>query len=234
MAVAEAPSGLLFDEAQARRLAELYAPCFTLILQLRASHEFGSADVLRQRITDLLDRSEGEALRVSISREDLRKAKFALVAFIDETILSSNWSQREGWRSRPLQLELFGLHDAGDVFYDNLQELLRQPGQYAEVLEIYYLCMTLGFKGRYELYEQERLRVWIEDTYKALIGTPGMGIGELAPHGKPRDRVLDEGRSGLPLWVIIAFVAGIALLIYIIFFLMMNGAANRTIEVIGF
>lgn len=233
MAVAEASTGLLFDEAQARRLAELYAPCFTLILQLRASHEFGSEEVLRQRILDLLDQSEREALRASISSEDLRKAKFALVAFIDETILSSNWSQRERWRSRPMQLELYGLHDAGDVFYDNLQELMRQPGQYAEVLEMYYLCMTLGFKGRYELYEQERLRVWIEDTYKALIGTPGMAIGALAPHAKPRDRVTDDARGGLPLWAIIAFVAGVALLIYIIFFLMMNGVATSTVDVIG-
>ena len=233
MAVAEADSGLLFDEAQDQRLAQLYAPCFTLILQLRASHEFGDAEVLRQRILDLLDRSEREALRAGVSSQDLRKAKFALVAFIDETILSSEWSQKERWRARPLQLELYDLHDAGDVFFDRLKTLLEQPAQYAEVLEVYYLCMTLGFKGRYELYEQERLRMWIEETYKALIAAPGLSLGALAPHGKPRDHVADQGRVGVPTWVLVAFVAGLALLIYIIFYLMMNTAASRTIEAIG-
>lgn len=234
MAVAEAPSGLLFDEAQDRRLAEIYAPCFTLILQLRASHEFGDPAKLRERILDLLDRSEREARRASLSSQDLRRAKFALVAFIDETILSSNWSYRESWRATPLQLELYELHDAGDVFYDHLKELLDRPAQYAEVLEVYYLCMTLGFKGRYELYEQERLHIWIEDTFRALSSTPGLGVGELAPHGKPRDRVADAGNQGVSTWVIVGIIAGLALLMYIIFFLLMNGAASRTVDVIGF
>lgn len=232
MAVAEAPSGLLYDEAEDHRLAELYAPCFTLILQLRATHEFGDATVLRQRIKDLLDRAERDAMRVNTPRDDLRDAKFALVAFIDETILSSDWSQKDRWVAKPLQLELYDRYDAGEVFFDHLKRLLEQPTQHAEVLEIYYLCMTLGFKGRYELYEQERLRILIEETFEALRRS-GMSVGVLSPHGKPRDQVATEVRNKVPLWIIIAFVVGIALILYIIMFLMMNNAAEHTLQLVG-
>ena len=239
MPLAEAASsGLLFDETENRRLADLYAPCFTLILQLRSSNDFGDAEILRKRIYDLFEEAGRAARHAGFSSDNYRSrnpepsAKFALVAFIDETILSSDWNQQERWRAQPLQLELYDLHDAGEVFYDHLEKLLAQPVQYAEILEIYYLCMTLGFKGRYALHQQERWRIWIEDAFKALTKVPGMGIGALAPHGKPRDRVTDQVRAGLPTWALAAIIGGLALLIYIIFFLIMNGAADDTIDAI--
>ncbi|QXD13866.1 type IVB secretion system protein IcmH/DotU [Rhodocaloribacter litoris] len=232
MAVAEAAPGLLFDETRNRRLAEIYAPCFTLILQLRGSREFGDADVLRRRIKDLFDQAEREAMRAGISGEEIRNARFALVAFIDETVLSSDWSQKDRWVARPLQLELYERYDAGEVFFDRLQELLQQPGVHAEVLEVYYLCMTLGFKGRYQLHEQERLRILIEECFAALNRAPGMQAAQLAPHGRPRGQVAAEVRSKIPAWAIAAAAAGLALLIYIGMTFYVSGVADRTVQTI--
>lgn len=230
MPEAAVSADLLFDEAQDRRLADIFAPCFTLILQLRATNEFGNPDVLRQRIKDLLDQGEREARRLSVPSEDIKRAKFALVAFVDETILSSNWSQKEYWVARPLQLELYDQYDAGEVFFERLEEMLPQPTVYAEVLEVYYLCMTLGFKGRYQLHDQERLRILIEETFTALTRTPGMASGMLSPHGKPRGQAAIEVRSKLPVWVIAVFAITLALVIYVGMSLYMNSAANKAAQ----
>jgi type VI secretion system protein ImpK len=226
MAVAEAPPLTLYDQAKDRRLSQIYAPVFTLILQLRASHEFGDADVLRRRIKDLLDRAEREALRTGLPSEEARSAKFALVAFIDETILSSDWSQKERWVAKPLQLEFYDRYDAGEIFFDRLEEMLRQPAQQAEVLEVYYLCMTLGFKGRYLLHDQERLRMLIEETYAALSRVPGLVGDVLSPHGRPRGQVATEVQSKLPVWAIVVFAAVIALLVYLGLSLYISSAAS--------
>lgn len=232
MAVGEARYEVLFDDAQDRRLAEVYAPCFTLILQLRASREFGDAEVLRRRIKDLFDRAEAEGLRHGVASQDLREAKFALVAFIDETILSSDWSQKDRWVTRPLQLEFYDRYDAGEEFFVRLEGLLAQPARQADVLEVFYLCMTLGFKGRYELYEQERLRILIEEAFAAVSRTPGKGVEVLSPHGKPRGQIATEVRSKLPVWVIAVFAVGLALLIYIGMSLYMNSAAGSAVRAI--
>jgi len=233
MDVAEAPGGVLFDEAQDRRLAEIYAPCFTLILQLRATNEFGDPEVLRRRIKDLLDRSEREAMRGGVPSGDLRTAKFALVAFLDETILLSDWNKKEYWAAKPLQLEFYDRYDAGEEFFVKLDDLLAQPAAHPEVLEVYYLCMTLGFKGRYQLHDQERLRILIEDAFAALRQVPGMDMGTLSPHGKPRDQVAAEVRSKVPAWVIAAFALGLALLVYIGMTLYMNSTAGSTADTIN-
>jgi type VI secretion system protein ImpK len=215
MELAEAPSAVLFDETKNHRLSEIYSPCFALVLQLRATSAFGEADLLRERIKRLLDKAGVEAARAGVAHEDVQAAKFAMVAFIDETILSSEWAEKDRWLARPLQLEIYDRYDAGEEFFVKLETLRGQRGHRAEVLEVYYLCMTLGFKGRYQLHDQERLRLIIEETYAELKRAPGMGVGVLSVHGKPRDQVATEVKSKLPAWMVVAAAAILGLIMYL-------------------
>jgi type VI secretion system protein ImpK len=224
------PGSILFDEAADQRLAEIFAPCFTLILHLRATDEFGDAAVLRRRIKGLLDDAEREALRTGVSPDNIQRAKFAIVAFIDETILSSSWSQKEEWTSTPLQLELYDQFDAGEVFFDRLHQLRQRPEMNAEALEVFYLCMTLGFKGKYQLHEQERYREIIETTYEDLRSLPGMRGDNLAPHGRPRGQVAQEVKTKLPSWVIAAAAALIGVLLYAGTYGWISREANTTAD----
>ena len=219
---------VLFDENNVQRLAETYAPCFALILQLRATDEYGDAGQLRRRILDMLDRLRREAQRAGSASEDTQEAQFALVAFLDETILSSNWSEKDHWLAKPLQLELYNRYDAGEEFFHRLDGLRANPSLHAEVLEIYYLCMALGFKGRYLLHDQEKLRNLIEDTYGELSRTPGMQVDALSPHGKPTDQVATEVRSKLPTWVIAVAALVVGLLIYVGMSVYISSTANDT------
>lgn len=212
---AESFSSLLFEESQDRRLADIYASIFTLVLNLRDSAEFGDAERLRDRVRMLLKKSKQEALESGVPSDDIRAAEFALVAFADESILSSDWSQKDRWVARPLQLQLYDRYDAGEAFFDRLEELRTQPSMRPEVLEVYYLCMTLGFKGKYQLHGQETYRTLIEETYEDLARTPGLGETSLSPHGEPRDQIATEVRSKVPPWSVAAGAAVIALLVYI-------------------
>jgi len=215
MELAEAPSAVLFDETKNHRLSEIYSPCFALVLQLRATSAFGEADLLRERIKRLLDKAGVEAARAGVAHEDVQAAKFAMVAFIDETILSSEWAEKDRWLARPLQLEIYDRYDAGEEFFVKLETLRGQRVHRAEVLEVYYLCMALGFKGRYQLHDQERLRLIIEETYAELKRAPGMGVGVLSVHGRPRDQVATEVKSKLPAWMVVAAAAILGLIMYL-------------------
>lgn len=234
MAVAERTHDpeVLFDEASDRRLSELYADCFTLILQLRAADQYGDPDVLRRRTKALLDDAEHEALRTGIAPDDIQMARFALVAFIDETIITSNWAQKDHWVSKPLQLELYDQYDAGEAFFTRLDRLRGNPEANAETIEIYYLCMALGFKGKYQLHEQERLREIIESTYEELRRTPGMQGGVLSPHGKPRGQVAEEMKRKVPAWVIPVAALLLGLLIYIGVSVYISGTADEAAQAI--
>lgn len=224
-------SAQLFNDQEDQRLAEVYAPCITLILQLRSAVDFGEPETLRDRVRDLIARVEREAQRLGAPAEDIEQATFAIVAFLDETILSSDWPYRDQWIARPLQLEMYDRYDAGEAFFTRLQTLLDQPARSGEVLEVYYLCMALGFKGQYQLHDQARLRVLIDEAEKALRSTPGYREAtELSPHGTPRGQVASEVRRKLPPWVIIAAAAAIGLVVYLGLYVYMSGASEDVTE----
>jgi len=101
----------------------------------------------------------------SYKAEDLQNALFAVCAFADEAVLSSEWPGRGEWLKRSLQRERFSTVNAGEEFYVRLAALCErartggkgETGLFGdesgpalrEVLEIYAACLTLGFTGRY-------------------------------------------------------------------------------------
>ncbi len=229
-ATADPPPLRVSLEQRTARLADVYAPCFSLALQLRATDEYGDAEVLRRRIKHLLEALQRKAAAAELAPEDIREAEFALVAFLDETLLSSEWSQKDRWLARPLQLELYDRYDAGEAFFDRLDGLRANPGLHAEVLEVYYLCMALGFKGKYQLHGQEELRALIEEVQAETEQQPGMAPGALAPHGQPRGQVAEEVRSRFPTWVVVAAALVVGLVLYLGMSVYVERAADDVAE----
>lgn len=221
---------ILFDERRADRLAEIFAPCFALVLQLRATDAYGEASILRERILDMLNKTKRDAQQSGISAEAAAQAEFALVAFFDETILSSDWPRKDHWLAKPLQLELYDRYDAGEEFFVRLEQFRAEGAARAELVEVFYLCMALGFKGRYLLHEQEKLRALIEQTHAELSRLPGMQVGALSPHGVPSDQVAAEVKTKLPPWVIAVAAFVIGLLIYLGMSLYISNAASEAAD----
>jgi type VI secretion system protein ImpK len=69
-----------------------------------------------------------------------------------------------------LQEERYGHHVAGEIFFQNLQKLLTRDDspQLADLLEVYYLCLLLGFAGRYSLGGRGELRAILQQTADKL------------------------------------------------------------------
>ena len=78
----------IFDKSvkSQKNISDFCSDCFMLILQLRATNEYGESDVLRKRIMVLLDDFERKGLTAGIEQAKIQSSKFALVAFIDDSI----------------------------------------------------------------------------------------------------------------------------------------------------
>jgi type VI secretion system protein ImpK len=78
---------------------------------------------------------------------------FAVVAYMDESVLNLQSPVFADWARRPLQEELFGGHLAGETFFLNLRKLLGQQdsAEVADALELHCLCLQMGYRGRYAL-----------------------------------------------------------------------------------
>jgi type VI secretion system protein ImpK len=153
-------------------LALLYQNILTGIVRIQGGRRpLTDIDTFRRRMRAALQEVEREATVAGYGAAEFRDAEFAVVAFLDEAILSSKEPKAEEWRKKPLNIELFGQAVAGDVFFDKLLDIERRRDstQLADLLEVYLLCLLLGFEGRFapplrgEAYRiMERLRTRIE------------------------------------------------------------------------
>lgn len=101
---------------------------------------------VKNDIQRMISESESRFSRSSFSQEDYEQARFAVFAWIDETILSSSWKEKDRWQVEKLQYRYYDTGDAGELFFEKLNRL--GPHQ-RDVREVYYLCLAMGFKGQY-------------------------------------------------------------------------------------
>jgi type VI secretion system protein ImpK len=148
-------------------LALMLQELFTAIVRLRAGRQdVNNADVFRNQVLEAIKTAEQNARTRGYTDEDARLGTFALVAFLDESILNLRKPVFNDWVRKPLQEELFGRHVAGEMFFENLKEILgrRDAPEVADLLEVYYLCLLLGYLGRYSISSKGDLRALMAQT----------------------------------------------------------------------
>ncbi len=138
--------------APSENLALLYQGLFIGILRLKTQKQhIPDIEVFRKRTKSTLQEVERVANAAGYDSRDVRDTHFAVVAFLDSVILNSKEPIRVEWERKTLQQELFGQTDAGVVFFEKLEQFRsrRDTEHLADILEVYLLCLLLGFEGRY-------------------------------------------------------------------------------------
>jgi type VI secretion system protein ImpK len=212
-------------------LVRFAGPVFDLILRLRAGIVQPSND-LRPKCAKLLEEFEKRAERYRFNHKIVRVSKFALASFIDETVLTNNFPLKDEWEKYPLQLEYFGEQLAGNKFFEKLKAMIKQMKVTADAVEIYYVCMLLGFKGRYAVYEQDKFMSIMQSTANALVKAGKIVPTELSPNWLANDQPEPPPKRGMPTWAKISAVAGLglAVLIYLLMFILSSKFLNDSIE----
>lgn len=230
--------GVLAQRAQIRAtprrsgddLVSIASPLLELILQIRAGLVQPSND-LRSVMDELLKQIEQDADALGYKGPLVQAARFALTAFADETVLTAHFALRNEWEKYPLQLEYFGEQLAGVKFYERLDELMKSPEENAEAIEIYYLCLLIGYRGKYNVYFEEQLRGVIEHVADCLRRANRLHTGALSPHWKVNDQPRVQSAQGIPTWAKIAGagVLGLIVLLYLVFSLLLSGSLSSAV-----
>ncbi|GGY68400.1 type IVB secretion system protein IcmH/DotU [Pseudoduganella albidiflava] len=166
------------------------------------------------RMTQFLDEFGRNAKKHGASADDIDAAKYAFCAAVDEIILKSNFSIRDSWGRKPLQLMLFGEQLAGENFYNRLEALRVRGSTHLQALEVFHMCLLLGFEGRYMLEGSEKLNYFTSRLGDEIAHMKGKR-GGFAPHADRPDQIVNKLRSDFPLWVLATMFMLICALGYI-------------------
>lgn len=146
---------------RAENLAFVCQELLTVGERLRSSRQqVADAASFRAQIWAAVRQAEDDARRRGYSTDDIELAVFAVVAFLDESILNLRLPVFSDWPRQPLQEERYGHHVAGEIFFQNLTKLLTRTDsqELADLLEVYQLALLLGFAGRYSMGGRGELR----------------------------------------------------------------------------
>jgi type IV/VI secretion system ImpK/VasF family protein len=201
-------------------LATVCEPMLSLILSLQNPERLNDLPALYAQLHAEYTAFCHEAAALGIDERDIQMAAFALVAFADETIAESAWVDRPQWPF--LQYEIFNTRRAGEQFFEYLQQIQGKKYDYAvwkdhgraELLEVYYLCLLLGFRGAWAFDPPPRVRHELEQIQRHVRARP---LGPLAPNGVSRSyRNMLHGSAANWMWLAIVIqlvlIAGLLLI----------------------
>jgi type VI secretion system protein ImpK len=218
-------------------LPDLCADLFSFCLQLQRSKDPGDPEQLRMRFDELFRALETRARQSEVPEPNVALAKYAIVAFVDEMILTSDWTAvKDVWAGRPLQLEYFNEFAAGENFFEKLATLRNtEDSKKIDVLEVYYTCLALGFKGMHgDLSGMEKLKLLIESIGREI---------RKARSGKTEDNTLSEAWNPpdavpalvkrFPAWVIAAICGALLLILFLVLTFLLEGSVRSVNEALG-
>ena len=190
----------------------------------------------RRHLRDLLGQADATTRQAGYPADFAKLATYAVVALMDESILNSPGPLRGDWVGYPLQQELFGENVAGENFYLQLRDLLARPDSrdLGDILEIFLLCLLLGFKGRYAAPDGAEVQGLITATTQKIHRIRG-GTGTVTPQARlPRGEEAPERRDPwVPRLIRTTIVAlGVALLLFVAFRLLLGSGNSGVRELV--
>lgn len=207
-------------------LVNAAAPLFFLATQIRNTASHSDLLGLRERFIRDLGRFDQESRRSGEPAELLRDARYALCTFVDEAVLNTPWGSDSTWQEESLLSTFFNETWGGDRFFTILDQAKQQPGRTYALLEILFICLMLGFEGKYHVLDRgkARLEEVRDDLYQILRAQRSEFERALSPHWQG---VAIEGRrisDHLPLWALAAIAAALLTAIYLAFRMALGGA----------
>jgi len=169
-------------------------------------------DIRRQALEDIRS-FEDRARAAGVPNEIVLAARYVLCATVDEAVMSTPGGSQSEWAQNPLLVALHREAWGGEKFFDMLDRIARDPGRHIDLMELQYVCLALGFMGKYHTMERghERLSEVRAGLYRTIRSQRGKPPTELALRWKGLEDRRNRLVTYIPWWV--AAIGVVAILI---------------------
>lgn len=196
-------------------LKDLVQDFISMALIVRRGRQVTSVQAFEGSVERFFTNLERDARAANYSVEQVKDTQYALCAFLDESVLRSGDNElRRHFELQPLQFRYFGVHLAGEGFFEKVDALRADVKQNIDVLEVYHLCLALGFEGKFSLGQKDQLR-YLANTLGQDIARYRKAPKALSPDWALPDQVSQMLRHEVPLWVYLTLIALVCIAVYL-------------------
>jgi len=204
-----------FELAAINPLVAAAAPLLWLAGRLNESAPPEDIGEFSRHVLDEIKRFETAAMARDIPGRQVRVARYAICAAIDDIILNTRWGATSGWASRSLVSHLYNETWGGERFFDLLSQMQQQPEQNIDALELLAICLSIGFIGKYRVMDggQGHLTRLRHDLYRTIRRVRGPYERSLSGKWEAANAPYKPPRSMAAPWlaalVLLAILAGL-------------------------
>lgn len=126
-------------------------PLLNVIPQIAGSMEHPNPAALRETLARGVREFEARARSAGATTEKIVAARYALCTMIDESAAGTPWGASGSWAQHGLLALFHGEVEGGEKFFQILARLAENPQANQDVIELMYVCLELGFEGRYRV-----------------------------------------------------------------------------------
>ncbi len=200
--------------------------------QLRNTTSHPDPDMLHNLVAREMTNFENSARNKGETPEVIFTARYLLCTFVDEIVLSTPWGSQSAWSQQTLLSKFHNEVGGGEKFFKILDKLLQEPTRNLALLELIYVCLALGFKGKYRV--QAGGVGHVEDIQHQLMNTLRQQRGDTERELSPHWRGVEDKRNPLaryvPLWVVSAVAATVLLLLWFVFSMRLSAYSDPVME----
>ncbi|MHC6223454.1 DotU family type VI secretion system protein [Pseudomonas sp. X10] len=196
-------------------LEQAAGPLLALLTRLRNTIDHPAPASLRAQLLAYLRQFEERAEAAGVPRNEVLLARYALCTALDEAVLSTPWGSSSDWGKQSLLITVHNEAWGGEKVFQLLEHCLQSPRERLNLLELLYLCMSLGFEGRYRVMNGGRaqLEALRERTAATIRSARGELERELSPHWRGVTVARDRLAQFMPPWVGLAIALAVLLLL---------------------
>lgn len=219
-------------------LIQAATPLLVLAGKLRGQVAQADIDALRRQATQEIRAFEDRARGAGVPPEDILAARYALCTVIDEAVMNTPWGAQSGWSSQSLLVTFHKEASGGEKFFQVLERVSGEASRYVSLLELLYVCLALGFEGKYRLDSRgaAKLADIKADLYRRIQAVRGPAETDLSPHWRGVEDRRNAVLRFVPLWIVAAASAALLILAYVLFSSALSsraGPVNATLAQVG-
>ncbi len=185
---------------------------------VRLKQDFNGEDLaaLNDRLAGQIRLFEQRALHAGCEASEVMAARYALCTALDEAVVTTPWGNESEWSRISLLSTFHSETFGGEKFFQLIERLSRNPVKHLSLLELMYLCLALGFEGKYRVLPRGMLE--LEAVRDALYRQIRQLRGDVPQELSPQWQGLGERRRRLvrivPWWMVGLFTVGCLVALY--------------------
>lgn len=184
---------------------------------------------LRVKLQDNLIEARDAAVGMGITLTRADQAAWFVAALLDDIALNTPWGGNSDWPRQSLVVALSGDVDSGTRFFDRVDELMRHANRDPQLLELAYICIGLGFRGKQRMQSGggESALIALRTQIARMLRDPELEDAPLSPHWQGIDAPDERRRFAIPIWTIGIGAVALILAIHVAMGLQLANKADQ-------